>query len=145
MTKCRMAMENSNCGKVCCCLECEDRANCNEICTELKYDCEDAISEENAMVEFGKSVLTVTREIANIANEKKRLEALDETMRKELQKAMEMYGVTTFENDFVKITHVAPTTKVSVDSKKLKAELPNVYEKYSKTSNVNGYVKITAK
>ena len=66
-------------------------------------------------------------------------------MREALEQAMSEYGITSFENEYVKVTHVAPTTKTSVDSKKLKAELPDVYAKYSKTSNVSGYVKISAK
>jgi len=41
------------------------------------------------------------------------------------------------------ITCVAPTTKTSIDSTKLKKEMPEIAEKYSKTSTVSGYVKIT--
>ena len=48
MIKCKQAMESSACGKVCCCLECEERESCKDVCTELSPDCEDAFSEETA-------------------------------------------------------------------------------------------------
>ena len=152
MVKCKQAIENStSCGKVCCCYECEDRERCPDVCgnvgvmEDYASACEDAISEEQEMVVFKSSVLAITQTIANIATEKKRLEDDDKRMREELEKAMNDYGVTSFENEFVKITHVDPTTKVTVDSKKLKTELPDIYEKYSKVSDVKGYVKISVK
>ena len=49
MIKCKQAMESSACGKVCCCLECEERESCKDVCTELSPDCEDAFSEETAL------------------------------------------------------------------------------------------------
>ena len=52
-------------------------------------------------------------------------------------------GIKTFENDLVKITYVAPTTRESIDSKKLKAELPDIAAKYTKTSEVKDSVRIT--
>ena len=45
MIKCKQAMESSACGKVCCCLECEERESCKDVCTDLSRDCEDAFSE----------------------------------------------------------------------------------------------------
>lgn len=149
--KCKQAMENpTNCGKVICCFECEDKATCEEVCSNVKVlpsasECEDVICEEEQMVVFKSSVLAITQTIANIATEKKRLEDEDEKMREELEHAMDVYGVDSFENEFVKITHVEPTTKVTVDSKKLKADHPDIYDEYSKVSNVKGYVKITVK
>lgn len=147
MTKCKIAIENpTDCGKDICCFECEDKETCKDSCTlKSSEGCEDAFSEENQMVVFESSVVGITQTIANIASEKKRLEDEDKKMREELEQAMSAYGITSFENEFVKITHVEPTTKVSVDSKKLKADLPDIYSKYSKVSDVKGYVKITVK
>ena len=34
MIKCKQAMESPTCGKVCCCLECEERERCKDVCTE---------------------------------------------------------------------------------------------------------------
>ena len=43
------------------------------------------------------------------------------------------------------ITKINPTTTKNVDSKKLKEELPEIYDKYTKVSNKKGYVKITVR
>ena len=151
MMKCRQAIENPTpCKKDICCFECEDKTNCGDVCSSVgslksSEGCPDVIHEENQMVAFKSSVLAITQSIANIAKQKEKLDAEDKKMREELQKAMESYGVDSFENEHVKITHIGATTKTSVDSKKLKAELPDIYQKYSKVSNVGGYVKITVK
>lgn len=147
MVKCKQAIENpTTCGKDICCFECEKRESCIDACSMTSSEgCVDAFIEENQMVVFQSAVLEITQTIANIATEKAKLEDEDKKMREELEQAMAAYGVTNFENDFVKITHVDPTTKVTVDSKKLKAELPEIYSKYSKVSNVKGYVKISVK
>ena len=43
------------------------------------------------------------------------------------------------------VTRIEPSTKTTIDSEKLRADLPEIAEKYSKTSNVKGYVKITVR
>jgi len=151
MTKCKQAMQNpTTCGKNICCFECEEKGECAEVCANINVfpdasGCKDAVTEENQMVVFRSAVLTVTQTIASIAKEKAKLEDEDKKMREELEKAMSAYGVTNFENEFVKITHIDPTTKTTIDSKKLKQELPDIYSQYSKTSDVKGYVKISVK
>jgi len=52
-------------------------------------------------------------------------------------------GIKTFENDLVKITYVAPSTRETIDSAKLKKEMPDIAAKYTKTSEVKDSVRIT--
>lgn len=52
-------------------------------------------------------------------------------------------GVKTVDRGKLKITYVAPSTRVSVDSKKLEKEEPEIYKKYVKTTTVAGSIKIT--
>ena len=66
-------------------------------------------------------------------------------VRQELQEAMDKYGVKKFENDILKITYVEPTTRTSIDSARLKQELPAIAEKYTKVSQVKGSVRIDVK
>lgn len=145
MIKCKQAMESSACGKVCCCLECEERENCKDVCTELSADCEDAVNEENALVAMQTEAAAVITAIANLTLQKKKIEDQEKEMRVQLMAAMEKYGVKSFENEAVKFTYVAPTTRTTIDSKALKKDLPDVAAKYSKTSNVSASVKITVK
>ena len=62
-----------------------------------------------------------------------------------MYEAMKQQNLSSFEtaDKSMLITRVAETTKISIDSAKLKKELPEIAEKYSKTSTVSGYVKIT--
>ena len=56
---------------------------------------------------------------------------------------MEKEGIKTVDKGKSKITYVAPSTRVSVDSKKLQKEEPEIYKKYVKTTTVAGSIKIT--
>ena len=62
-------------------------------------------------------------------------EVLYDTMGKE--------GVKTVDRGKLKITYVAPSSRTSVDSKKLEKEEPEIYKKYVKTTTVEGSIKIT--
>lgn len=145
MIKCKQAMESSACGKVCCCLECEERETCKDVCTDLSPNCKDAVNEENTLVAMQTEAAAVITAIANLTLQKKKIEDQEKEMRVQLMAAMEKYGVKSFESDTVKFTYIAPTTRTTIDSKALKKDLPDVAAKYSKTSNVSASVKITVK
>ena len=89
--------------------------------------------------------MVIMQKIAELDLQKKQLEAQDKAVRQELQAAMDKYGVKKFENDILKITYVEPSTRTSIDSARLKKELPAVAEKYSKISQVKGSVRIEVK
>lgn len=76
---------------------------------------------------------------------KKEAEATAKEYRQKLYEAMREQNISSWEtaDKSMLITCVAPTTKTSIDSTKLKKEMPEIVEKYSKTSTVSGYVKIT--
>lgn len=42
----------------------------------------------------------------------------------------------------IKLTYVAPTTRTSVDTKKLKEEEPDIVKKYTKTTNVKASIRL---
>lgn len=83
--------------------------------------------------------------IKSIEEQKKRAEEQAKELRAALIEAMERNGVKTFENDRIKLTYVAPSTRQSVDSAKLKKEQPAIYEQYLKTSEVKASLRITLK
>lgn len=145
MIKCKQAMENSACGKVCCCLECEEKEKCKDVCNALSPDCEDAFSEETALATMQTEAAAIIKSIADLTLKKKQIEDQEKEMRVQLMAAMEKYGVKSFENEDVKFTYVAATTRTTIDSKALKKDLPDVAAKYSKTSKVSASIKITVK
>ncbi len=143
MIKCKQALNGgAACGKEICCLECEKKEGCEDVCTYLKADCEDAIQEENALSALKNDKADVIKAVASLAIQKKVIEEQEKAMRVQLVAAMEKYGVKSLDTPDVKITYIAPTTRTSIDSTKLKKDLPGVAAKYSKTSNVSASVKI---
>lgn len=84
-------------------------------------------------------------ELKRIEEAKKEAEATAKEYRQKLYEAMQRQNVSSWEtaDKSMLITCVAPSTKTSIDSTKLKKEMPEIAEKYSKTSTVSGYVKIT--
>lgn len=75
----------------------------------------------------------------------KDLQTKDADMRAQLKEAMIKNNVKSFEAGRVKLTLVAESTRKTLDSKKLKAEAPGIYDKYVKTSTVAASVRITVK
>ena len=76
---------------------------------------------------------------------KKEVEAKAEVLKQKLIEAMRAQSIKSFENESLKITYVEPTTRETIDSKKLKAEMPEIAAKYTKTSKVKDSVRITLK
>lgn len=83
--------------------------------------------------------------IKNIEETKKEYEKQAEEMRSAILEEMKKTGTQSLETDKIKLTYVAPFTRSSIDSKKLKEEMPEVYEKYQKETTVKESLKITVK
>ena len=66
-----------------------------------------------------------------------------DSVKKVLYDTMGKEGVKTVDRNKLKITYVAPSSRTSVDSKKLEKEDPETYKKYVKTTTVAGSIKIT--
>ena len=113
-------------------LECERNG---EIYTQAVVVSETALAE----------LVEVESLIKQIEEQKKAAEAQAQELRAALMQAMEKNSVTSFENENIKVTYVAATTRTAIDSAKLKKELPEVAEKYTKTSNVKASLRITLK
>ena len=84
-------------------------------------------------------------EISNLETQAALIKKPQESLREKLLEAMEKNNVKKFENDLLTITYVASTKRSSIDSTKLKKDLPEVAEKYTKTSNVKSSIKIKLK
>ena len=75
--------------------------------------------------------------------ELKLLKDMVDSVKTVLYGTMEKEGVKTVDRGKLKITYVAPSSRISVDSKKLEKEEPEIYKKYVKTTAVAGSIKIT--
>ena len=142
--KCKIQMEiNAECQE--CCFYCEKKETCNDACFNCEENCEEAVGEETELDVMNSAVPDVLKAITDITLQKKKLDEQEKLMKKKLQEAMEQHGIKSFENADVKFLYVAPTTRTTIDSAKLKKDHPDIAEQYSKTSNVSASVRITVK
>lgn len=58
---------------------------------------------------------------------------------------METKGIIKLNTDVLSITYVAPTDRESLDSKKLREDLPNVYDAYINIKPVKSSIRIRLK
>lgn len=70
-------------------------------------------------------------------------EMLEKELKAELLHAMEEYGIKKWSNDYFQATYIGETERTSVDTKRLKEELPDIAEEYSKTSKVKPSVRVS--
>lgn len=150
MMKCSQG-SNSVCGKSICCWECAEKDTCKNVCDaydslqDIQEHCPCLIKEETAVATFeAKSVGTVQRMI-DLLKKKKELEEQEKGVREQLVEAMETHGVKSFENDLLKVTFKAASTRSGIDTKLLKEKYPEVYEAVKTTSTVKASVNISLK
>ncbi len=98
-----------------------------------------------AVPSLPKETLPVLKQIQELELQATKIDEAKKKLREDLLQAMETYGVKKWDNDIMTITYTAPTTRSTVDSKKLKEELPDIFSKYIKTSNVKSSIKIKLK
>ena len=83
--------------------------------------------------------------LIHLESEAKKYKEYKEKALSLLEKQMQDAGVKTFETERLKATRVLPTETITFDSKALLADMPELAEKYNKTSVRKGYLKLTIK
>ena len=88
----------------------------------------------------------IERVIAEAERTKKEAEAREKAIKDAIIKAMEQNGITDpIDLGDLHITYVAPYEKKTIDSARLKKELPDIAAEYTKTSTVGASVRISFK
>ena len=131
-----------------CCGVCEHKNECKLCCDTAKINYETCVDVEiisNEVMQFESAVPDTIQQITNLIQMKKQLDEQEKQLKQRLVEAMEAYGVKAFESDAIKLTYVAPTTRSTIDTTKLKKDHPDIVEQYSKTSNVSASVRVTVK
>lgn len=90
-------------------------------------------------------VMPALQKLQDLEIQAKSIKEQQEKLKEDLLNAMETHGVKKWDNEVMTITYTSPTTRTSIDSSKLKKELPDVFSKYSKTSNVKSSIRIKLK
>lgn len=103
----------------------------------------------NALQKFEKKNMAVFQELADISSMKKALDEREKIAKETLLIAMENNNITSIDNDVIKITYVAGTESVALDTKALRADDPTLYreleQKYNKRTKRGAYIRFTAK
>ena len=102
----------------------------------------------NELVKIENNEIVVTEqsfidEYANYLKWKKETELKDKEFKQALADKMEQLGKKSINVGKLIITLKKATTRTSIDTKKLKEELPDVYQDYSKTTPVASSVVIS--
>ena len=92
-----------------------------------------------------EKLIAVQSELKALGERKKALEKQEEDLKTFLIKKFEETGLPFIDNDYFKITYVAPSTRTTIDSDRLKKEMPEIAKKFLKTSPVKSQVRIALK
>jgi len=102
------------------------------------------IRKDVATVEDEKAI-EVVRQMSDVLVEIAELEAKRDAFKKQLEEMFEQYGVEKWDNEYFTITRVDGYTKESFDSKKLKDDDIDLYNKYIKQTEVKPSIRIKLK
>lgn len=94
---------------------------------------------ENGKIEVAKEVV---KQIIDFQKIKLEMDLKEKELKKVLKEKMEECGITKWSTDGLCATITSATTRTTLDSKKLKEELPDIYDEYSKTSNVSSSIRL---
>ena len=83
--------------------------------------------------------------IVEIEKQIKDLKSLQDSYKENLLKEMEENNVLKIDTEELSISYVAPSTRETLDSKKLKEDLPDIYDLYVKFTDVKSSLRIKVK
>lgn len=83
--------------------------------------------------------------IVEIEKQIKDLKALQDSYKENLLKEMEENNVLKVDTEKLLISYVAPSTRETLDRKKLKEDLPDIYDLYVKFTDVKSSLRIKVK
>ena len=113
----------------------------------LKKSRKENTMDEMIVFENGNAVITkeVLDQIAVIDTQMKFYDTRYKALKEQLKEKMEEAGIVKIEMPDVDITYVGQTQRESLDSKALRAEEPEIYNKFIKKSDVKSSIRIKVK
>ena len=97
----------------------------------------------NSQLVLSEQAKQILKEMRDFEITKQEMENKFKEVKLAIQKAMVENEVKSCDSEYVKITYVAPTQRVSVDTAKMKEE--GIYDFYTKASEVKASVRLTYK
>lgn len=99
-------------------------------------------NEESKQLEISENVIAILKDYQK---KKIEFEIKEKKFKEELLEAMEKYNITSWStpNNDIDIVYKKATKRTTIDSARLKKELPDIAEEYSKTTDVKSSVAIS--
>ena len=125
-----------------CCFECEIRQGCIDRCTAA---CIVRKASRTSLTSLEYHIEELLKKLETLAEQKAALEAEEKTARAQLMKYMEKYMVPEYETPALKVVYCNAYVRTTVDTKKLAAAFPDVYDACIRQSNIKPHIKIEVK
>lgn len=101
----------------------------------------------NELVKFENNEIMISKDtiekLKNFYELKAKMDIMEKELKSDLKTAMELKGIKKFIVNGLCATIKDSTTRTTIDSKRLKEECPDIYEEYSKTTNVASSITLT--
>lgn len=96
------------------------------------------------VIENGLPVLNenIANELIDIELMAKSLKERADVLKAEILAAMEKHNIVKVDTPSMLISYIAPTDRETLDTKALKAELPEIYDSYCKITPVKASIRI---
>lgn len=112
-----------------------------EALIRAELNCEQYMSEEKAM----QRLIDLEKTIIQIKQEAEMYEERKKVLLTGLGEKMAQMGLKTLKTENLTLTLVPESSTTTLDAKKLKEEMPEIYQKFEKTGTRKGYLKMTVK
>ncbi len=95
-------------------------------------------------IDNGVALLDVetSKKIAEFETKIKAIKEQEDELKKAILNEMESKGIIKLETDNLVISYIAPTDRETLDTKKLRKDMPDVYDDYVKLSPVKSSIRI---
>lgn len=105
------------------------------------------MSNEILKIENGAAILdpSTAQAIRDFEVKMKDLKAQEDELKKKILEQMETHGVIKLDTDGLTITYIAPTDRETFDSKALRKDEPDTYDRYIKMTPVKSSIRIKVK
>ena len=98
-------------------------------------------------IESGTAILDAeaVRKIAEFEDAMKKLKQAEDKLKKDILAEMEEKGILKIENDTMTISYIGATGRETFNSKKFRADNPDLYDEYVTISPVKSSIRIKVK
>lgn len=84
----------------------------------------------------------VRKQLEIYEKQKIQYDLLKQQIQEDMTEAMEKNNITNFEKENISITYKKPSTRRTLDNKKIQSEMPEIYNRYLKETSIKGSFQI---